>query len=158
MHAYHNSISIVSQLLEGEGEIKSPNYPEKYPSEWDEVNTGYIPTLFTTVNLTYCQAWNIEVGSRQRIMLKFQSFELADIRDSRDCDDFVQIIFGSVAEKYCGSKLPSPIISSENTMTVVFHSSRWLNHPGFKATWKPVEASGMAYGSTSGKCGDGGMI
>ena len=136
-----------SQLSEGEGEIKSPNYPENYPYKWDEVNTGYISTVFTftTVNLTYCQAWNIEVASGQRIMLTFQSFDLQDKNRWHDwCDDYVQISFGSVAEKYCGSKLPT-IISSGNTMTVVFHSERNGFDPkqGFKATWKAVETSGM---------------
>ena len=74
-------------------------------------------------------------------MLTFESF---DIVDGRSCQyGYVQVIFGSVAEKYCGSKLPSPIISSGNTMTVVFHSDSGVNGNGFKATWKAVETSGM---------------
>ena len=82
-------------------------------------------------------------------MLTFQSFDVDGVPGCTT--DYVQIIFGSVAEKYCGSnvpnpsvsKKPGPTVSSGNTMTVFFHSSRWSGRPGFKATWKAVETSGI---------------
>ena len=84
-------------------------------------------------------------------MLTFQSFDLEGAINCDDDffnDDFVQVIFGSVAEKYCGSKLPSPIISSGNNMTVFFHSNEVVHvntgskDNGFEATWKAVDTSG----------------
>ena len=53
--------------------------------------------------------------------------------------DYVSISYGSVEEKYCGSDLPGPIISSGNTMTVVFVSDYVFQFTGFKASWEAVE-------------------
>merc|ERR550539_1335477 len=100
-----------------EGEIKSPNYPNVYPHNLEET-------------------WNLEVAAGEKIMLTFESFELETHSSCRY--DYVKISFGSVEEKYCGTNKPSPIISSDNTMTVVFHSDYDVNRNGFKATWKPV--------------------
>ena len=59
-------------------------------------------------------------------------------------DDFVQIVSGSVDEKYCGSSMPSPLISSENTMTVVFHNNgfEFSNGNGFRAFWNIASGKG----------------
>merc|ERR550539_707094 len=105
----------------GEGEIQSPNYPNVYPHYLDET-------------------WNLEVAAGEKIMLTFESFELET--HSKCKYDFVKISFGSVEEKYCGTNKPSPIVSSDNTMTVVFHSDYDVNRNGFKATWKAVQTSG----------------
>merc|ERR1712110_903008 len=105
----------------GDGEIKSPNYPNLYPHNLDET-------------------WNLEVASGQKIKLTFESFDLES--HSSCVYDYVKISFGSDEEKYCGSSKPSPIISSGNTMTVVFHSDYSVNRNGFKATWEAVEISG----------------
>ena len=76
-------------------------------------------------------------------MLTFESF---DIEAHSSCsDDYVQVSFGSDDQKYCGSNKPSPIISSDNTMVVIFHSDSIEARNGFKATWKAVETSGMSY-------------
>ena len=76
-------------------------------------------------------------------MLTFESFDLES--HSSCVYDYVKISFGSVEEKYCGSSKPSPIISSGNTMTVVFHSDYSVNRNGFKATWEAVETSGKVF-------------
>jgi len=97
-----------------QGEIQSPNYPAAYPNNLEKT-------------------WNLEVASGGRIKLTFESF---DLEASSDCRyDYVQISHGSFQQKYCGSSLPSPIISSGNTMTVTFHSDHSENGNGFKATW-----------------------
>ena len=76
-------------------------------------------------------------------MLTFESF---DIEADTSCSyDYVQVLFGSYEQKYCGSNVPSPIISSENWMTVIFHSDDSKALIGFKATWKAVE-TGMLFG------------
>ena len=76
-------------------------------------------------------------------MLTFESFDLES--HSSCVYDYVKITFGSVEEKYCGSSKPSPIVSSGNTMTVVFHSDQSVNRNGFKATWEAVETSGTFF-------------
>ena len=109
--------------------------------------------------------WNLEVGEGKRIKLTFESFyiepalcefdyysgygydwEYKDMSKKRakhskaDCGecfyDYVSISYGSIEEKYCGSDLPGPIISSGNTMTVVFVSDSVYQFTGFKATWE----------------------
>ena len=75
-------------------------------------------------------------------MLTFHTF---DVENVKDCDyDYVQISFGSVAEKYCGSEIRSPIVSSGNKMTVIFNSDHSKNRRGFNATWKAWDNSGMS--------------
>ena len=77
-------------------------------------------------------------------MLTFESF---DIEAHPSCKyDYVQVSFGSDEQRYCGSNKPSPIISSDNTMVVIFRSDDHEGHNnGFKATWKAGEP-GMSFG------------
>ena len=97
--------------------IQSPNFPENYPINVDET-------------------WNLEVAAGQKIKLTFDSF---DLEANYYCSyDYVQVSFGSVEEKHCGSTKPEPIISSGNNMTVTFHSDYSVNHAGFNATWEAV--------------------
>ena len=79
-------------------------------------------------------------------MLTFKSF---DIEAHPECRyDYVKVSFGSDEQKYCGSNKPSPIISSDNRMTVIFRSDEIDDHNnGFKATWKAVQP-GMLFGVT----------
>merc|ERR1711994_1130093 len=99
-----------------------------------------------------------------RIILGFQNFSLEygycadntpspdrDVSDKRHnsptsrCEnyvcsyDWVQVSFGSFEEKYCGSVIPSPIISSGNTMTVVFRTDGSITRTGFRAIWEAVD-------------------
>ena len=77
-------------------------------------------------------------------MLTFESF---DIEAHPECRyDYVKVSFGSDEQRYCGSNKPSPIISSNNTMVVIFRSDDHEGHNnGFKATWKAGEP-GMSFG------------
>ena len=98
----------------------------------------------TTECYFFCQTWILEVTSGKKIKLTFESFNL---EPSSTCRlDYVQVSSGSVDETYCGSSMPSPIISSGNTMTVFFHSDGSVNRNGFKATWKAVGPFGMFFG------------
>ena len=86
--------------------------------------------------LKIIQTWNLEVASGKKIKLTFESF---DLESHSGCKyDYVTISFESEEEKYCGSSMPSPIISSGNTMTVVFHSDYSVNRNGFRAIWETV--------------------
>ena len=104
--------------------------------------------ITSTTALLHCQTWNLGVASGKRIMLTFESF---DIEADKSCSyDYVQVLFGSYEQKYCGSNKPSPIISSDNMMTVVFSTDGSVVGSGFKATWKAVEppSSCMLFGLT----------
>merc|ERR1711936_1157521 len=65
------------------------------------------------------ETWHHEVASDMKIKLTFQDFELEG--------------------GYCGSDMPSPIISHGNTMTVTFISDHSITYPGFKALMEPVD-------------------
>merc|ERR1712241_1322611 len=105
------------KVVEKAGEIQTPNYPAKYPKNVEET-------------------WNLEVEAGHRIKLTFETFNLES--HSLCAYDFVQISFGSEEQKYCGSDVPSPIISSGNTMDITFHSDRSVRRTGFKASWEAV--------------------
>ena len=53
----------------------------------------------------------------------------ADWLEVRDGDDSTSNVIG---KKLCGSKLPSTIISSGNTMFIHFHSDGSLEYSGFR--------------------------
>jgi len=105
------------KVVENSGEIQTPNYPAKYPKNVEET-------------------WNLEVEAGHRIKLTFEAFNLES--HSLCAYDYVQISFGSEEQKYCGSDVPSPIISSGNTMDITFHSDRSVRRTGFKASWEAV--------------------
>ena len=61
--------------------------------------------------------------------------------DNTECYDYVEVSFGSYNEKFCGSEVPDPITSTDNTMTVRFFSDGSLNYPGFSAMWGSVQGA-----------------
>ena len=151
----------------------SPGYPAAYPSNQDKVTSTILLTTTITTFIFYCQIWRLEVTSGEKILLTFETFDVQSgmtvlYPDYKEevilaltliifitfitlhcqylCDyDFVQISYGSFEEQYCGSSIPGPIISSGNTMTVIFHSDHSENRNGFRATWKAVGSSGTLY-------------
>ena len=58
-----------------------------------------------------------------------------------ECYDYVEVSFGSYNEKFCGSEVPGPITSTDNTMTVRFFSDDANHLRGFYATWEAVSSS-----------------
>ena len=109
-------------------EIWSPGYPASYPNKADKVIIIFIIKIIVILR---CQVWNLEVALDEKILLTFWSFRLEHCGSCR-CD-FVQVSSGSFNKKYCGGNLPSPIISSGNTMTVTFHSDGSNQYVGFMA-------------------------
>ena len=94
-----------------------------------------------TIQKENIQTWNLEVAPGKKIKLTFESFDLEEPIGGCDYDylfDYVKITFESEEKKYCGSRKPSPIISSGNTMTVVFYSDSSINRNGFGAIWETV--------------------
>ena len=108
------------------GQIETPNYPSNYNNNADitfplEVATGYF------------------------IKLTFHTFDIE--AHSRCGFDYVQVLDtdGSELAKLCGNSLPTPLTSSGNKMTVVFHSDYSVTRPGFSASWEVAEASGITF-------------
>ncbi|CAG9795395.1 unnamed protein product [Diatraea saccharalis] len=100
------------------GTIISPNYPDTYPSRKDCV-------------------WQFSTTPGHRIKLIFNVFEL---EPHQECAyDHVTIYDGASAEektlgRFCGSKVPHPVVASHNQMYVVFKSDASVQRKGFLAT------------------------
>ncbi|XP_059056661.1 tolloid-like protein 1 [Achroia grisella] len=100
------------------GTIVSPNYPDLYPSRKDCV-------------------WQFSTTPGHRIKLIFNVFEL---EPHQECAyDHVSIYDGASADektlgRFCGSKLPHPVVASQNQMYVVFKSDASVQRKGFLAT------------------------
>ncbi|XP_068631046.1 tolloid-like protein 1 [Battus philenor] len=101
------------------GTIFSPNYPDTYPSRKDCV-------------------WQFSTTPGHRIKLIFNVFEL---ESHQECTyDHVSIYDGASADektlgRFCGSKLPHPVVASQNQMYVVFKSDASVQRKGFLATY-----------------------
>ena len=121
------------------GYIMSPKYPKNYPNE-------------TTKN------YSIEVDPGFVVKLKFLDFEVETSMFGCDYDSVtgnaliltyytltrfviefsVYDSDGSELTELCGYDNPPPIISSDNTMTVVFKSDSALTMRGFKAMYEQI--------------------
>ncbi|KPJ02950.1 Tolloid-like protein 1 [Papilio xuthus] len=101
------------------GTIFSPNYPDTYPSRKDCV-------------------WQFSTTPGHRIKLIFNVFEL---ESHQECTyDHVSIYDGASADektlgRFCGAKLPHPVVASQNQMYVVFKSDASVQRKGFLATY-----------------------
>ncbi|KAL5017782.1 hypothetical protein ScPMuIL_003504 [Solemya velum] len=104
------------------GEINSPNWPDFYPSRKDCV-------------------WHFTTTEGHRIKLIFHEFEL---EPHQECTyDHIEIFDGDDTStrslgRYCGAKVPHPIISSGNRMYMVFYSDASVQRKGFHATHTTV--------------------
>lgn len=95
------------------GTITSPSFPESYPG-----NKNCI--------------WEIIAPLHYRITLNFTHFDLEGNRMyQQECDyDFVEVsskLGDDILKKhgiFCGSKIPTPIISEGNAMRIVFTSDK----------------------------------
>ena len=95
--------------------IISPNYPNDYD---DGLN---------------CQ---VTMEFSGKVSIVFENF---DVLDSGDCYlDWLEVHDGNssesdiIGEKLCGYTNPSPLESTGDSMTLVFHTSRDYSHRGFK--------------------------
>lgn len=99
------------------GEIESPNWPESYPAKKD------------------C-AWLLTTTPGHRIALSFVEFE---VEPHQECAyDHIAIYDGVTIDsptlgRFCGSKVPHPLMSSVNRMYMTFKSDASVQRKGFKA-------------------------
>ncbi|XP_034943059.1 tolloid-like protein 2 [Chelonus insularis] len=106
------------------GTITSPSFPEIYPG-----NKNCI--------------WEIVAPPHYRITLNFTHFDLEGNKMyHQECEyDFLEVYskLGDDAFKkhgvFCGSKMPSPIISEKNTMRIIFTSDQNIQKSGFAAVF-----------------------
>ncbi|KAL3876182.1 hypothetical protein ACJMK2_034053 [Sinanodonta woodiana] len=110
------------EINTAEGEISSPNWPEFYPSRKDCV-------------------WHFTTVPGHRVKVIFQSFE---IEQHQECTyDHIEIFDGDSINdrslgRFCGSKVPPPIISGSNRLYMVFYSDASVQRKGFHATHTTV--------------------
>ncbi|CAH2301357.1 ovochymase-2-like [Pelobates cultripes] len=83
--------------------------------------------------------WRLSVGSNQRIMLTFTSFDL-EPEGPAGCKDVVEVYDGDTkgSQKighFCGNKIPSPVYSTGNILMVRFKSDSEGTGMGFHAKY-----------------------
>ncbi|XP_065171165.1 protein tolkin-like [Atheta coriaria] len=104
------------------GNITSPNYPDFYPSRKDCV-------------------WKFSTTPGHRIKIQFFRFEM---EPHQECSyDHIVFYDGDSPEantlgRFCGSKLPHPIVATGNQMYMVFKSDQSVQRGGFLATHSTV--------------------
>ena len=107
----------------------STNFPSDYP-ENDDVTFPLV----------------VDAGST--IQLQFFNFDLEP--DSGCSYDYVKVLDTdgtTQLAKLCGDSIPSPIKSSGNKLTVIFHSDHSVQKKGFQAFWSKV--SGVSSGEVT---------
>ncbi|CAH1259009.1 PKDREJ [Branchiostoma lanceolatum] len=102
-----------------DGFLKTPGHPEVYMNDLD------------------C-TWTITVDPGRQIFLTFANFSLES--HSRCNYDYVQIMDGQgdsavLLGKWCGTDGPPPLNSTNNTMTVYFHTDYSIVSTGFFMSW-----------------------
>uniref|UniRef100_A0A8C2GGB7 Metalloendopeptidase n=1 Tax=Cyprinus carpio TaxID=7962 RepID=A0A8C2GGB7_CYPCA len=110
------------------GTITSPNWPDKYPSK------------------KAC-TWTLSTTPGHRIKLAIDEI---DMEAHQECAyDHLEIYDGPNGRatsfgRFCGSKKPSPVISSGNSMFLRFFSDNSVQKRGFKASHSLQTASGSS--------------
>uniref|UniRef100_A0A914BUV6 Cubilin n=1 Tax=Acrobeloides nanus TaxID=290746 RepID=A0A914BUV6_9BILA len=116
---------------EERGVITSPDYPQKYLTNM------------------YC-VYHITVPGTKRIRLNFNIFDIENVAHRDGCGfDNVRVFesftdennHGKLIGTFCGMAKPPPLLSTENSMTIVFISDRSVNGAGFSATYQAIDAS-----------------
>ena len=69
--------------------------------------------------------------------LIFEAFDVEqnDVCDNGGCCDYLEISYGNISQKYCGSAIHGPFSNINTTMTITFHSDRYGTRSGFLATF-----------------------
>ncbi|XP_072275305.1 CUB domain-containing protein 2 [Pyxicephalus adspersus] len=121
--AYFSSGECQDVFKAVKGNITSPRYPEMSP------------------NNVICQ-WNIQLPPGFRIKMFFQDLELEERNSlTEECDyDYVAVYDGQNEDskllgKWCGTEIPSPIMSSKNNLLLVLVTDRDTASKGFSVSY-----------------------
>uniref|UniRef100_A0A8B9H1Y5 Zmp:0000001114 n=1 Tax=Astyanax mexicanus TaxID=7994 RepID=A0A8B9H1Y5_ASTMX len=119
-------------LTNQSGNISSPRYPSFYPPSVD------------------C-SWTIKVPVGMKVRVKFTMFRMKEPQvNIRVCNkDYVEI-FGV---KYCGERSMLALSSSNNSMTINFHSDKSFTDKGFMAVYSAYDPNNPCPGQFT--CGTG---
>ncbi|XP_023215452.1 membrane frizzled-related protein-like [Centruroides sculpturatus] len=135
------------------GNFSSPHYPEQYPKDV-ECFYHFIGTDFETLNLT------------------FHTFDLEPPYSKGCLTDYVDIssiTFFNVKEligRYCGSEIPTPMITMHPRAEIIFRTNHIIHHRGFHGIYEfkdetlippPLSTSGVK-GCGGTESGVGGII
>uniref|UniRef100_A0A8D0GFF0 Cubilin n=1 Tax=Sphenodon punctatus TaxID=8508 RepID=A0A8D0GFF0_SPHPU len=106
------------EYTEATGVLTSPNYPNNYPNKMECL-------------------YRIRVDTNNQIALHFTNFSL---EWNRNCWDYVELRDGGYETSpllgtYCGSVLPTVIISHSNKLWIKFVSDVYGTASGFSAYW-----------------------
>ncbi|XP_066922926.1 bone morphogenetic protein 1-like [Clytia hemisphaerica] len=112
------------ELMGTKGQFHSPNYPANYPPH------------------TNC-TWIIRGNKNSQIVLQIKSFDFEKFFDEPCKFDYLEVrdkehnnrLFG----KFCGSRIPGPIISESNSLWVTMITDGQDNKAGFRASWEIKE-------------------
>lgn len=118
-HFFHPSGECQDVFKAVRSNITSPRYPEMYP------------------NNIICQ-WNIQLPPGFRIKMFFRDLELEEKNSlTEQCDyDYVSVYDGQnesnkLLGKWCGTEIPSPVMSSKNNLLLVLVTDRDTASKGF---------------------------
>ncbi|KAM9032986.1 membrane frizzled-related protein [Sarcophilus harrisii] len=127
-------------LNELHGTFSTPNYPKPYPHQ------------------QFC-LWQISVPPGHGIELRFHNFSL---EAHQDCEfDYVEIHENTdtgalnLMGRFCGPKLPPPLVSSHHELTVVFVTDYQISSMGFSATYQALNSTDNPCGFGELSCQDG---
>merc|ERR1712126_635765 len=115
-----------------------------FNATWKRIKSSSIKTIIESSNHPQnyddnTQQWKLKVQSGSKIELNFETFDLEEPASNDYCFDFVEVSYGIVSEKYCGTTKPGTITSIANNMKIKFQSDNFGNAKGFKAVWKEVK-------------------
>ena len=118
------------------GVIESPNFPSKYPNNFN------------------C-SWRIEAPIGNNITFAFTHFDIETGVDENTitCEhDRLEFHEYFSSRKFCGTKLvmPLPFNTSSNVVTVNFTSDFYVAQSGFRLEWMAVGCGGDFIGKTKG--------
>jgi len=121
------------EVTASRGEISSPHYPDYYPAKKECV-------------------WIFSTTPGHRIKLLFTEFEL---EPHQECAyDHIVVYDGhtttqQILGRFCGSKLPHPLIATESSMLLVFKSDASVQRKGFMAEHMTVCGGHLTAGETA---------
>ncbi|KAM8953252.1 astacin-like metalloendopeptidase [Pelodytes ibericus] len=113
--AAYEAVSYGQTFTTSKGILVSPQFSRPYPNNVDAL-------------------WSIIAPPQYKISLRFMYLL---VQDSPTCQyDYITVIDGPtttspVLGKFCGNKLPSPVMSTGNVMLVQFRSDDQINFKGF---------------------------
>ena len=98
--------------------IVSPNYPDDYDSITSNCDSKLVISFNERIFLTF-EFFDIEPN-------ELCEFDWLEVRDGNSSEDNL------IGSKLCGSVIPRPILSTGNSLTLVFHTDTSGSNKGFK--------------------------